>query len=84
MSIDTGKNEDIVRRKQGLLVVFVIIVIVLGSVVALIAGKTYFADSEIMDWIWWAVWLGVLPLILALSFRAAVKGKDEKTKNRGK
>ncbi|MFC4258108.1 hypothetical protein ACFOZ5_03570 [Marinobacter lacisalsi] len=73
-----GKDEKIIKKKQGILVVSVSIVFVLGALITLISGKTFFADSEIMHLIWLAVFLGVLPVLLLLSFRAAVKARKSR------
>jgi len=67
------KSEDIINKRRGLLVVSLSVIFVLGVLLVLIAGKTFFAGSEIMKWIWWIVWLGILPLLLVLSFRKIIK-----------
>lgn len=50
--------------------------------VVLIAGHTFWPDSPLFKWIWWFVWLVLLPVILIANFRLLVKGKsnsDEKS-----
>lgn len=73
-----GKDKKIVKKKRGALVVFVSVFFVVGALIVLIAGKAFFADSEIISLIWLLVWLGVLPIILTLSFRSAIKGRKSR------
>jgi cytochrome c biogenesis protein CcdA len=68
-------------EKRGLIIASVSVVLVLGLLIILIAGKTFYPDNEIIDFIWKGVWLGVLPLMLVFSYRLAVKGKEESKKD---
>ncbi|MGQ0594761.1 MAG: hypothetical protein ACT4QB_19635 [Gammaproteobacteria bacterium] len=42
----------------------------------LVAGRTFWPDSQLFKWIWWSVWLVLLSVILIANFRLLVKGKS--------
>lgn len=74
---DNNRNEKAKKEKRGIFIAFIIIASVVVSGIALIAGKTFYPDNEIMDLIWKAVWLGLLPIMLVLSlWIMAKKGKS--------
>lgn len=53
---------------------FAVIIVVISLLLLLLIGL-YSSDSEIIKWIWRGVFAGLVPILLVLSYKLAVKGK---------
>jgi O-antigen/teichoic acid export membrane protein len=69
-------NTDKKRIAAGLLS----IIIVLGSIIALIWAKTFYPDNTVINWVWKALFLSV-PLIIFFGFLLAEKQVKRKELN---
>lgn len=65
------------KRKKALGVAYSLIsvIIVVAAIVGVFVGIETISDPKIVRYIWGGFWLVILPILLVLGYRAAVRGR---------
>jgi hypothetical protein len=63
---------------------FIGIASILGILVILaltIYGKAFWWDYKIFRWYWWSLWFIVIPIMLFMSYKFAMRGANQRKNN---
>ena len=75
-------SEQIPLVRNKTFTAWLCIIGVIGFIVLLGVGVNYWGDQKIVKIVWYIVWFIVFPALLILSYKYAVKGINEKKKDK--
>lgn len=72
------KEKLSARQMSKTILTWIYLIVSLSVLFVMLVGRTIWPQYQLFEWLWKLVWLGVLPVLLVLSFLILSKKKDRK------